>query len=377
MASLTDPIAFVLSYLLPFLVVVVVIIVVHELGHFWVARRCGVTVETFSLGIGKELFHFHDRHGTRWRLAALPIGGYVKFLGDKDAASAPDESAVQSLPEDQRSRTLAGRPLSQRAAIVAAGPIANFLLAILLLSGDARFNGTDALRPIVEDVVPGSPAERAGLRSGDLVTSVRGNPVTTFAELQAVIAANPNTSLALTVQRGSAEIMTSVVPEAKSRKGIGGSAIFGVIGIKVGTGESNLVHTDYSTLEALGYGTGLTFKMIADNAKGILLMIMGYGSTDDLAGPITLAELSGDTARAGLSTFIRFIAVISISIGFVNLLPIPILDGGHLLFYALEAVRGRPMSARSQEYGFRVGMAIVLSLMAFAFISDILKKLPA
>ncbi len=377
MTSIAELPHILMTYVLPFIGMLVIIVFVHEYGHFKVARMCGVTVETFSIGFGKELWHGYDRHGTRWRVALLPLGGYVKFLGDADAASAPDGDAMRRLTPEQRGRTLQGASLKHRTAIVAAGPLANFALAIVLFAGNAYFNGTRAIGTIAGELVPGGAAEAAGLRPGDRIVAIDGVEIRHFSELQKEIAARPGVQTALSYEREGRVLIASVTPRTRTVPGLFSSQEAGFVGIRPAATEANVVRTEYGAPAAAAYGFTITGTLIRDNVKGFLMLVLGRGSFDDLAGPITLAQLSGDSLRDGLATFIRFIAVISVAIGFVNLLPVPMLDGGHLMFYALEGIRGRPLSERAQEFSFRIGFAVVMSLMALGLVSDFLRKFGA
>ncbi len=365
----------ILEYVLPFLAVILVIVFVHEYGHYKVARLCGVEVETFSIGFGRELWHRYDRHGTRWRIAAIPLGGFVKFFGDADAASASDHEAYERLSPERRKKTLQGAALKHRAAIVAAGPAANFLLAFLLFSGDAYLNGTRAIGTIAGDILAGSAAEQAGLRTGDRIVAIEGQEIARFDELRKVVSAKPGEPLSVSVERDGRVMAFTVTPQAKQAPGYFSARQVGIIGVRPAPSEANVVKTEYDFPEAVVFGVAHTGRLIRDNLAGFAMMIVGAGSLDDLAGPLTIAQLSGDSLREGIGTFLRFVAVISVAIGFVNLLPVPILDGGHLMFYAVEAVRGKPLGERAQELSFRLGFAVIIGLMALGIVSDIPKVL--
>jgi regulator of sigma E protease len=355
------------SYVVPFLALTLVIVFVHEMGHFLTARYYGVTVEAFSIGFGKELMFWHDRYGTRWRIALVPLGGYVKFAGDADPSSRPDPDAV--LPPDANSLLM--QPLSARAAIVAAGPIANLLLSIVLLSGVAFFSGSQHLLPVVDQVIVGQPADLAGLRNGDQILAIDGEPVEDFADVQSIIAANPEKPLTLTIERNGAELMLSVTPVAVARDGLLSMFPVGRIGIRMTASSDHVKTVEYGPIEAFSYGLRQTYVMSMANLKGIGSMIVGGGSINDVAGPLTIADLSKKTAEAGIVPFLRWIAGISVAIGIVNLLPIPILDGGHLLFYGLEAVRRKPVEEKIMALCYRFGLIIVLSLMGLGILSDV------
>ena len=354
------------SYLVPFLGLTLVIVFVHEMGHFLTARYYGVTVETFSIGFGKELMFWHDRHGTRWRIALIPLGGYVKFAGDADASSRPDPDAV--VPPDVN--TLNMQPVSARAAIVAAGPIANLLLSALILTGIAFFSGSQHVLPVVDQVIAGQPAEAAGLRQGDVILAIDGDPVMDFMEVQNVISAHPGQPLEFTIGRRGAELAVTITPVAVARSGLLSAFPIGRIGISMTTSAEHIKNVEYGPVDAIFYGIGQTYAMSKANIQGIGSMIMGGGSINDVAGPLTIADLSKKTAEAGAGPFLRWLAGISVAIGIVNLLPIPVLDGGHLLFFAIEAVRRRPVSEKVMELCYRFGLIIVLSLMGLGLLSD-------
>ncbi len=358
------------SYVVPFLALTLVIVFVHEMGHFLTARYYGVTVEAFSIGFGKELLFWHDSYGTRWRIALIPLGGYVKFAGDADPSSRPDPEAA--LPADAHSLMM--QPVSARAAIVAAGPFANLVLSAVLLSGIAFYSGSQHVLPVVEQVLPGQPAERAGLRKGDQILAIDGEAIEDFAEVQAVIAASPEKSLQFTIERNGAELIVQITPAAVERKGLLSMFPVGRIGIRMAASADHVRTVEYGPIEAVFYGIRQTYVMSMANLQGIGAMILGSGSINDVAGPLTIAYLSKKTADAGLVPFLRWIAGISIAIGIVNLLPIPILDGGHLVFYAWEAVRGKPVEEKVMALCYRFGLIIVLSLMGLGILSDVLRS---
>ncbi len=354
------------GYLVPFLTLTIVIVFIHEMGHFLTARYFGVTVEAFSIGFGPELLHWHDRYNTRWRIALIPLGGYVKFIGDADASSKPDPDAVV----DSGAVTLNSRPLSERAWIVAAGPLANFILTIVLLSGNAYVVGSDHLVPRIESVLPDQPADRAGMKPGDVIVSINNTPVLDFAEVQGFISSNAGKSLEVVVDRGGREIPLIVTPVSVQRSGLLSSFPLGRIGITVLPKAENFIKQDYGPIEALGYGMHQTYAMAVSNIQGIATLLVGSGSIKDVAGPVTIAEISKKTADAGLSSFILWVAGISLAIGVVNLLPIPILDGGHLMFYAIEGMLKRPIDPATVSFCYRIGMFVVLSLMGLGLFSD-------
>lgn len=371
-ASLWNAGQFVLGYLLPFLFVLTIVVFVHELGHFLVGRWCGVDVKTFSIGFGRELFGFNDRHGTRWRFALIPLGGYVKFSGDADAASAPDDAAVNRMSAQERARSFPAQSLGERAAIVAAGPIANFLLAILIFAGSAFFFGKQVLIPRVDAVVAGSAAEKAGLKAGDIVIAIDGQRVTSFSDMQRIVSTRPDERLEVQVERDGGTVTLPVTPALTEMKTQLGIQRIGVIGVKASPRPEDWQTQRFGLLESTKAGFVETWFVVTRTYDYIAKLVTGRESTDQLSGPIRIAQVSGIVAsNGGLLGLINLAAILSVSIGLMNLVPVPMLDGGHLLFYVYEALRGRPLSPRAQEIGFRVGLALVLMLMLFVTWNDI------
>ncbi len=354
----------------PFLFVLTIVVFFHELGHFLVARWCGIRVQVFSIGFGRELFGFSDRHGTRWKLAAIPLGGYVKFFGDENAASMPDRQAVAHLSESERRDCFYYKPVWQRAAVVAAGPIANFLLAIVIFAGIAMWYGTQGTTPRVDEVVPNSPAAAAGFKPGDLVVSINGKPIQTFSDMQHMVSASAGRSLEFEVERGGTHIQLHPTL-AEDKSVFGGACQIGVLGVKGIPSSGDIKTQKFGPVAAVGLGVRESWMIIDGTFKYLCRMVIGLESADQLGGPIGIAVMSSEAARLGFDVLIRWAAAISVSIGLLNLFPIPLLDGGHLLFYGFEAARGRPLSDRAQEVGFRIGFAIVLMLMVFATYKDI------
>jgi len=365
--------SFLLGYIVPFLFVLTVVVFVHELGHFLVGRWCGVDVKTFSIGFGRELFGFNDKHGTRWRFAAIPLGGYVKFSGDADAASAGADSAeLENMTARQRERSFPSQSIAERAAIVAAGPIANFLLAILIFGSTVYFFGKQVLTPRVDQVVAGSAAERGGLLAGDLVLSIDGQPIGSFADMQRAISVRPNETLSIVVERASGTVTLPVTPALVEQNTPVGKQRIGVLGVQASRQPSDWKTQHFSLAEAAKSGVGETWYVVERTYDYISKLVRGRESVDQLSGPIRIAQVSGLVAsNGGLLGLINLAAILSVSIGLMNLLPVPMLDGGHLLFYAIEALRGRPLSERAQEIGFRLGLGLVLMLMLFVTWNDL------
>jgi regulator of sigma E protease len=359
--------------LLAFLVVLTVVVFFHELGHFLIARLAGVRVLVFSIGFGPELFGFNDRHGTRWKISAIPLGGYVKFFGDESAASTPDQAALAAMNETERQDSFFHKKVGWRAAIVAAGPIANFLLAIVIFTIVFMFYGKPSTSAIVDEIVPGSPAAMAGFQPGDIVREIDGRTITSFEDIKQVVTLSAGEPLTFVVERGGTRTTLQATPRMEEEKdAFGNVSRHGMLGIKrTGTAADRNLEK-LPPLRAVSVAVDQTWQIIATSVKYMSRLVVGRESADQLGGPIRIAQLSGQVATLGLHAFLHWIAVISVSIGFLNLFPIPLLDGGHLLFYAIEAVRGRPLSDRAQEVGFRIGLAIVLMLMVFTTYNDLL-----
>jgi regulator of sigma E protease len=358
------------GYVVPFLFVLTIVVFFHELGHFLVARWAGVRVLTFSIGFGPELFGFNDRYGTRWKLSAIPLGGYVKFFGDESEASTPSTTALQGMSEEDRKVSFHHKGVFARAAIVAAGPVANFLLAIVIFAALAMTFGKPSDPARVDAVKPGSAAAAGGFQAGDVIVSVDGKAVGTFVELQRVVSINAGQQLNFAVRRGEKAIELKATPELLEQKDtFGNKHRLGILGIEhKGSGAREPIGF-FGSLES---GVGQTWFVVDRTLAYIGKVIVGRESADQIGGPARIALISGQVASVSMPDLINLAAVLSVSIGLLNLFPVPLLDGGHLMFYAVELVRGRPLSERAQEMGFRVGLALVLMLMIFATYNDIL-----
>lgn len=361
------------GYIVPFLFVLTIVVFFHELGHFLVARWCRVRVLVFSIGFGPELLGFNDRHGTRWKLAAIPLGGYVKFFGDENAASVPNQAAVASMSEAERQDSFFYKSVGQRAAIVAAGPIANFLLAIAIFAAVFMLYGKQITSARVDSVQPASAAADAGFQPGDLIVSIDGRSIESFSDMQRIVSSRAGQKLEFVIERGGVRQTVQATPALKEVKdNFGNVHRIGVLGISRSMAPGDIKVHRVGPLAALRMGVEETWFVVERTMSYLAGVVAGRESADQLGGPIRIAQVSGQVATAGMVALIHLAAVLSVSIGLLNLFPIPLLDGGHLLFYAIEAVRGRPLSERAQEIGFRVGLAIVLMLMIFATFNDIL-----
>lgn len=362
----------IVGYLVPFLFVLTLVVFFHELGHFLVARRCGIRVLTFSIGFGPELLGFYDRHGTRWKLSAVPLGGYVKFLGDDSAASTPDRAAVAEMTEEEKREAFAHKGVPVRAAVVAAGPIANFVLAILIFAGIFMTVGKQITSARVDTVQPGSAAAAAGFEPGDVVLSIDGTKIESFNDMQRIVSVSAGDTLTIEIERGGVHRTLKAVPALKDMKDpFGNSHRIGVLGISRSMAPGDIKLEKAGPLRAVVMGVQETWFVVDRTLSYIGGIFAGREDADQLGGPIRIAQVSGQVATAGFVPLLHLAAVLSVSIGLLNLFPIPLLDGGHLLFYVIEAIRGRPLSDRAQEVGFRIGLAIVVMLMIFATYNDI------
>jgi regulator of sigma E protease len=318
------------------------------------------------------LIGWNDRHGTRWKISAIPLGGYVKFVGDLNAASVPDQGSVKQMSSGEREVSFPHKSVAKRSAIVAAGPVANFLLAIAIFAGLAYINGRQVLEPRIEAVQSGSAAERAGLKPQDLVVSINGRPIDSFSELQRLVSASADETLTIVVERGGTTETIQATPDLKEQTTPFGKQRIGLLGLQGSRNPDDVSRVFYSPWGALKAGTFETWYVVERTVDYVGKLVTGRESADQLSGPIRIAQVSGQVASlGGLGGLITLVAVLSVSIGLINLFPIPLLDGGHLLFYAVEAVRGRPLSERAQEIGFRIGLAVVVTLMLFSTWNDI------
>ena len=362
----------VVAYLIPFLFVLSLVVFFHELGHFLVARWCGVRVLVFSIGFGPEIVGFNDRHGTRWKISAIPLGGFVKFFGDENAASVPDTARLSSMDADERAHSFMFQPVAKRAAIVVAGPVANFLLAIVIFAGVFMLYGKQTMSARVDSVQPDSAAAAAGFKAGDIVVAINGRPIENFTEMQRIVGASAGESLAVTVDRDGNQLVLKATPALKEVKdNFGNVQRIGILGISRSMAPEDLKLHPVDPPQAVVLAVQETWSVIERTLSYIGGVIAGREAANQLGGPIRIAQMSGQVASFGFVPLIQLAAVLSVSIGLLNLFPIPLLDGGHLLFYLIEGIRGRPLSERAQEVGFRIGLAIVLMLMIFATFNDI------
>jgi regulator of sigma E protease len=363
----------IVGYVVPFLFVLTIVVFFHELGHFLMARRCGIKVLVFSVGFGPEIAGFFDRYGTRWKISAIPLGGYVKFFGDENAASAPDQSAAATMTEAEKKDSFQFQPVGSRALVVAAGPVANFVLAIAIFAGIFMTVGKQTTSARVDTVQAGSAAQAAGFKPGDLVLMINGEKIESFSDMQRIVSISAGAPLTVEVERDNAQVTLKAVPQLKEIKdNFGNVHRLGVLGISRSMAPGDIKTERAPPLRAIVMGAQETWFVVDRTMSYISGVFTGREAADQLGGPIRIAQVSGQVATAGFAPLIHLTAVLSVSIGLLNLFPIPLLDGGHLLFYAIETIRGRPLSERAQELGFRIGLAIVLMLMIFATFNDIL-----
>ena len=357
----------VLLALFGFVVVIGPLVFLHELGHYFVGRWFGVHAETFSIGMGKELTGWTDRRGTRWRVSMLPLGGYVKFAGDMGPAGRTDP-AWQALPEAEKARTFQGRPLWQRFLIVLAGPLTNFLVAIIIFAGFYTAYGVPQTPTVIEKVMPGSAAQKAGLRTGDRIVAIDGRSVARFEELATYVAVRPGAPMALDVLRNGRTITVSATPAIREiDDGLGNKQHVGLLGVTPGSE----IYERRGPVGIAGAAARETVQTVRTMVDVIGQIVTGRRPAKELGGPIQIARYSGETVSFGLFAIIHFMALISINLGFINLLPIPMLDGGHLLFYIVEGVSRRPLPERAHDWAFRSGLAMLLAFMVFVTFNDL------
>lgn len=355
-------------YVVPFLIILTVVVFVHELGHYVVARWSGVRVEVFSIGFGPEIVGWNDARGTRWKISWVPLGGYVKFFGDANVASAA-RAETGEMSASERAVSFHHKRLDQRSAIVSAGPIANLVFAVVVYAFLFSTFGQPYAPPVVHSIVAESAAEEAGFQPADRIVQIDGASVRRFQEVQQIVRLNPERALSVVVLRNGERVLLRVTPRlTEFTDNLGRRHQFGVLGVSRDGGVEVVRH---NPLNAVVLATRETGRVISLTLGYVGQVIIGARSGEEIGGPIGIARISGEVFQISAAAVLSFVAVLSISLGLINLFPIPLLDGGHLLFYAIEAVRGRPLGERSQEYGFRIGLALVLSLMVYATWNDL------
>ena len=365
-------------YLWSFALIISIIVFIHEGGHFLVARLCGVKVEVFSIGFGRELIGRTDRHGTRWKIGMWPVGGYVKMFGDAGAASTPDAELLEHLSPEQQRVSFHHQPLWAKSLIVAAGPVANFILAIVVFSYFIFTVGLSSTKPVVGELVPDSPAAAAGLKTGDRITKIDDRTIKTFNDIPDALMTNLGTPIQVHVVRDSKELDFTITPTTIEEKdALGNTQKRPLIGIR----SQKITYENVGLLAAVGAATERTYDMCATSLHVLGQIVTGKRSSRDLKGPLGIAKLSGEVTNQGDSMsetarmILWFVALLSVNLGLVNLFPIPMLDGGHLAFYLIEGLRGRPVAERVQEYSFRFGVALIGGLMALSLFNDVRQML--
>ena len=357
-----------------FLFVLSLVVFIHELGHYLVGRWCGIGATAFSVGFGPEIIGLTDRHGTRWKLSAIPLGGYVRFVGDMNAASAGDvKQADAELSAEERARAFHNKSVLKRALTVFAGPFANYVLAIAIFTVILMLSGRTFVEPLVGEVREGSAAAEAGILAGDVFVALDGRPVESFTDMQRYIAPRAQLPVIATVRRDGQEFTVQITPERLEIEDRFGNKIEqGIIGVVNDVEAAQRVQVSYGPLSAVVEAHKETGYIISRTVGYISGVIAGRESPDQIGGPIRVAQVSGQVATLGFFALLNLAAILSVSIGLLNLLPIPVLDGGHLVFYSIEALRGRPLSLRSQEVGYRIGFGLLIALMVFATWNDLM-----
>ncbi len=358
-----------------FLFVLTIVVFFHELGHFLVARWCGVAVEAFSVGFGPEIFGFYDHKGTRWKICWIPLGGYVKFIDDQNAASIPSEEQLNAMTPEQKAGALQLKPLWQRAAVVAAGPAASFLLAIIIFTITFSVYGHNYIKPVVGGFSKNSAAKEAGFKVGDEIISINGSPVKSFMDIRAMVQISGSEALNFVVLRDGNKVNLSSAPrDVKERDPFGNKQR--LLGISSSRDPKHSVYSTVNPITAVYLSLDRTYSVISTTTSYLYRVISGRVAPDQLSGPVGIAMTSGKVATFGIIPLIQLAAFLSIAIGFFNLFPIPILDGGHLAFYAIEAVRGKPLSAKTQDIAAHVGFALLILLMIFVTRLDFMHRIP-
>ena len=350
-----------------FIVVITPIVFIHELGHFLIARSFGVKISVFSIGFGKPLLKWKDSKDTIWQIALIPLGGYVKMYGDEGVASTPDMNKLQNSSEEEKKLSFYYKKLWQKALIVFGGPFANYMLAIIIFMGIALHSGVKEFKTEVTGIRFDSPAQKAGIQVGDTIVELNGKKVNTVYDLKSALALNVNDKITIGYIRNNTYYVVDVIPELEATDIAGEKTIQPVIGVMF----QKYTYTAVGPFEAAVYSVRQTFNLSCTMLQAVWQMLTGQRNTDELGGPIKIAKYSGKIAEQGFLPFLYLIALISLNLGLVNLLPIPMLDGGHLFYYAIEAIIGKPINYTVQNIGFKIGFAVIMSLMLIAFWNDL------
>ena len=362
-----------LSTILPFIALILVVVFIHEYGHYYFAKRYGVGITDFSIGFGKEIFGWNDKSGTRWKICWIPLGGYVKFFGDRNVFSQADqEKIIKKYNEEDQKKLFVLKPLYQRALIVVAGPLANFLLAIVIFFSIYTFIGKDFTPAVINEVQKDSPAMSAGLKNNDIIISIDGNKVKSIMEVSKYIMMSTDDYIDFTVTRSNQNLTFKVKPNiVAAEDNLGNKINKRMVGIKLGAYNNEINHVKLGPTRAIYHAISEVYYVSISSLKYLGSMIKGSGDSSQLGGPIRIAKITGQVAEFGLLPFFSLMAYISISLGLINLFPIPMLDGGHLMFYGFEKILGQPLSQKVQEGFFRIGMFLLLSLMFFTTFNDL------
>jgi regulator of sigma E protease len=357
-------------YILSFVFVITTLVFVHEFGHYYVAKLCGVKVLKFSIGMGKAFFTREDNSGTQWCFSWLPIGGYVKMLGDGSAASNPDFDILQQMDEQTKKHSFHHKNVWQRLAIVAAGPLSNYLFAVILFTGLFYFSGAMTVAPIVSSIAPGSPADKGGMKIGDTILSLDNNEISEFADIQKfLVLHNTQENILIKLKRDNNEIAINITPKFRE--------ITDDFGDKhqipfVGISSSQFTHKKYDLVTSFSQSIYQCYDLSKTTLIALSQIVTGKRSYKELSGPVSIAKYSGKTAKLGFKSIIWFLALLSVNLGLINLLPVPMLDGGHIIFYLIEIITGKPVKKSIQEYGFRVGFILLITMMIVATTNDLI-----
>ena len=362
-----------LSYILPFIILILIVVFIHEYGHYYFAKKFGVGVTDFSIGFGKEIFGWNDKSGTRWKICWIPLGGYVKFFGDRNVYSQADHKEIlEKYSEEDQKKLFTLKPLYQRSLIVFGGPLANFLLALVIFFSIYTFVGKDFTPAVINEVQKDSPAMAGGLKQNDVILEIDGNKVESIMDVSKFITMSTDEIIDFKVKRSYDELILKVKPNiVLGEDNLGNKLNKRIVGIKLGAYNNEINHIKLGPAQAIYHAAHEVYFVGISSLKYIGAMIFGKADTSQLGGPIRIAKISGQVAEFGVLAFISMMAYISISLGLVNLFPIPMLDGGHLMFYAFEKVLGRPLSQKTQEGFFRIGLFLLISLMFFTTFNDL------
>ena len=361
------------EFIVPFIILIIVVVFVHEYGHYYFARRYGVGVTDFSIGFGKELFGWNDKSGTRWKVCWVPLGGYVKFFGDRNVFSQTDRDEIlKKYDEKDREKLFTLKPLYQRSLIVFGGPLANFILAILIFLMINIFVGKDFTPAMISEVTKNSPAQVAGLKKNDIIISIDDNEVKSILDVSKFITLSTSEFIDFKVSRYDQPFQIKVKPNfVDTEDNLGNKIKKRMVGIQLSPYKNTVNHQKLGPVKALYYSVNEVYFVTISTLKYLGTIITGKGDSSQLGGPIRIAKISGQVAEFGIVPFLSMMAYISISLGLINLFPIPLLDGGHLMFYGIEKILGRPLTQKTQEGFFRIGMFLLLSLMFFATFNDL------